>query len=356
MEPTAGNIGSRAVAKAKPESAEPAARGGRLGLACYGVAAFLVWLLTSWAAAALYFDVRVPELRVPAAIGFLLGVSVARSLVTSRWLKVGFTAGWFLVVLSWWLSLAPSNHRDWQPDVALLAYADIDETRVTLHNIRNCQYRTETDFDVRHYDQSFNLDDLRTADLFLVYWGSPNIAHTMVSFGFTGDRYVCFSIETRKEQGESYSAVRGLFRQFELVYVVGDERDLVRLRTNYRKGEEVYLFRLNGTAEQARQLFSEYLHRLNSLHENPEWYSAVTQNCTTSIRAQRAASDRAPWDWRMLANGHGDELLYERGLINTRLPLPELKRRCHINQRAKAADQAEDFSTRIRQEIPGIDL
>jgi hypothetical protein len=315
----------------------------------------VVWLLMSWAVSALYFDVRVSALRVPLTVGFLLGVLAAWVFVRSRWLKIGITAGGFLLVLIWWSSLAPSNDRDWQPDVALLAYADINERQVTLHNIRNCQYRTEADFDVRHYDQTFDLDDLRTVDLFMVYWGSPNIAHTMVSFGFTGDRYVCFSIETRKEKGESYSAVRGLFRQFELVYVVGDERDLVRLRTNYRKGEDVYLFRLNGKPEQARQLLLEYLHRLNSLRQEPEWYSAITQNCTTSIRAQRGASDRAPWDWRMLVNGYGDELLYERGLIQTRLPLPELKRQCHINERAKAADQAEDFSSRIRQTIPDID-
>jgi len=149
--------------------------------------------------------------------------------------------------------------------------------------------------------------------------------------------------------------VKGLFRQYELVYIVADERDLIRLRTDYRQGEEVYLFRLNGSPAQVRTLFLDYLRRMNSLRERPEWYSALTHNCTTSIRTQRAAADRAPWDWRMLANGYGDEVLYERGMIATNFPLAELKQRCHINDRARAAGQAVDFSTRIRQDVPGIE-
>jgi hypothetical protein len=145
-----------------------------------------------------------------------------------------------------------------------------------------------------------------------------------------------------------------LFRQFELIYVVGDERDLVRLRTNYRKGEDAYLYRLRGSSEQVRTAFLDYVRRVNDLHRRPEWYSALTQNCTTSIRAQRAAADRASWDWRMLVNGHGDEMLYERGGIATNLPFAELKDRCHVNERARAADQAADFAQRIRQGVPGI--
>ena len=185
----------------------------------------------------------------------------------------------------------------------------------------------------------------------MVYWGSPNIAHTMVSFGFEGGDYLCFSIETRKEKGEGYSAVKGLFRQFELIYVAADERDVVRLRTNYRQGEEAYLFRLNGSPEQVRTLFLDYLRRLNSLRQRPEWYSALTHNCTTSIRMQRAAADRAPWDWRMLANGHGDELLYERGLIATNLPLAELKQRVPHQRASPGGGQSRGFLT---TDPPGI--
>jgi Domain of unknown function (DUF4105) len=273
--------------------------------------------------------------------------------VRGPWKAVITLAG-FVLVMGWWFSLQPSNNRDWLPDVAVLPYADITGNQVTIHNIRNCDYRTEVDFDVHHYDKTFKLDALRTVDLYLVTWGSPHIAHTMVSFGFTNGDYVCFSIETRKEKGENYSAVKGLFRQFELTYIIADEHDLVRLRTNYRQDEETCLYRLQVTPEQGRKLFLDYLRRANELHEHAEWYNAITDNCTTAIRTQRGAADRAPWDWRMLVNGHLDEMLYEHGTIVTNLTFAELKKLSNINARAKAADQAADFSQQIRNGLPGF--
>lgn len=316
---------------------------------------FLLALITLWAVAALYFDVRVAWLRAPLAVVYLLAVVAVWIRVPGWWKKLALTAGGFALVLAWWFTLKPSNDRDWQPDVAKTAYAEIDGNKVTVHNIRNCDYRTETDYDVRYYDKTYNLDKIRTADLFMVYWGAPYMAHTMVSFGFADGDQLCFSIEARKEKGEGYSALKGFFRQFELIYIAADERDVIRLRTDYRQGEEVYLFRLNGGPEQVRAFFLSYLLHLNRLHERPEWYSALTHNCTTSIRLQRSAADRAPWDWRMLANGYGDELLYERGMIATNLPLAELKERAHINARARAAGAAADFSRRIRQGVPGME-
>ena len=315
----------------------------------------VVWLLTAWATAALYFDVRDVLLRLPLAVAYSFVVLAVWVFVKRFWRKAGLTVVGGLMVLAWWFTLRPSNDRDWQPDVAVLPYADIDGNKVTIHNIRNCDYRTETDFDVRHYDKTFDLGKIRTADLYMVYWGSPYMAHTMVSFGFEGGDYVCLSIETRKQKGQGYSAIKGLFRQFELTYVIADERDVVRLRTNYRQGEEAYLFRLRGSPEQARKFFLAYLHRMNSLGQQPEWYNAIADNCTTGIRTQRAAADRAPWDWRMLVNGYGDELLYQRGMIVTNLPLAELKQRGYINQRARDAGQASSFSRLIRQGVPGIE-
>ena len=309
---------------------------------------------TLWAAAALYFDLRIPWLRLPLAMIYGLGMLAVWIFVRRPWKLVATGAG-FAIVLAWWFTLQPSNDRDWQPDVAILPYADINGNEVTIHNIRNCDYRTETDFDVQHYDRTFDLDQLRTLDLYLVTWGSPHIAHTMVSFGFTNGDHVCCSIETRKEKGEDYSAVKGLFRRFELTYVIADERDLVRLRTNYRAGEEVCLYRLQATPEEARKAFLDYMRRINELHEHAEWYNAITENCTTAIRTQRDVADRAPWDWRILLNGHLDELLYEHGMIATNLPFAELKKLSNINARARAADKAADFSQQIRNGLPGFD-
>lgn len=321
------------------------------------IASAFIWialgLATTWSVAALYFDVRTTWLQLPLAAIYGLGMLAAWIFVRRPW-KLMVTVTGFVVVLGWWFSLQPSNDRDWLPDVAVLPYAEINGNQAAIHNIRNCDYRSETDFTVQHYDRTYNLVALRTVDLYLVTWGSPDIAHTMVSFGFTNGEYVCFSIETRKEKGEDYSAVKGLFRQFELTYIIADERDLVRLRTNYRRDEEVCLYRLQVTPEQGRKLFLDYLRRANELHEHAEWYNALTDNCTTAIRTQRAASDRAPWDWRMLVNGHLDELLYERGMIATNLPFAELKKISNINARAKAADHAADFSLQIRKGLPGF--
>jgi hypothetical protein len=308
-----------------------------------------------WSIGAIYYsNLPASWMRTAGAMAFPLGTVVLFIRVRPRWLtRVIFLAA-FAGVVIWFFLIPPSNDRDWQPDVAALPYAEINGNLVTVHNIRNCEYHSETDYEVRHYDQTFDLQKLRTVDLYMVYWGSPYMAHTMVSFGFDGGDYLCFSIETRKEKGEGYSAIKGLYRQFELIYVVADERDVVRLRTNYRQGEDAYLYQLRGSPEQARKLFLDYVRRLNRLRQQPEWYNAVTDNCTTGIRMQRAAADRAPWDWRMLVNGYGNELLYERGLIATNLPVAELKRRSYINDKARAADQNPEFSARIREGLPAI--
>ena len=257
------------------------------------------------------------------------------------------------VVICWWLLMRPSNNRNWQPDVALLPWAEIQGNRVTIHNIRNCDYRSETDYTVHHYDKTFDLAKLKSVDLFLVYWGSPYIAHTMVSFGFEGDGNVCFSIETRKQMGEAYSTVKGFFRQYELTYVVADERDLIGLRTNYR-GEQTYLYRLKAPADRIRKDFLAYLREVNSLKRRPEWYNALTGNCTTAVRGHTAPYNLdGRFDWRIVVNGLLDEMLYERKAVDTSLPFPELKKRSLINGRAKGMDKSADFSRLIRAGLPG---
>jgi hypothetical protein len=241
--------------------------------------------------------------------------------------------------------------------VAVLPYAEIDGDDITVHNIRNCDYRTETDYTVHYYDKNFDLSKLRSFDLFLSDWGLKTIVHTLVSFGFEDGSYLCISIETRKEVGEEYSSIKGFFRQYELIYVVADERDLVRLRTNYRQGETVYLYRLKGDSlEAARQIFLDYFRYINKLKETPEWYNALTGNCTTQIRGHtRPYAGKVWWDWRILANGYIDELAYELEVLDTSIPFSELKQRSIINEKAKAADKDPAFSARIREGLPGMD-
>jgi len=317
---------------------------------------FCLLAMAVWASLAILYS-NLPGFLRPWIAG-IFGIGSLVALVgrysTSR-TRLGFLAA-FAVVLAWWLFMPPSNSRNWQPDVFLLPWADIQGSRVTIHNIRNCDYRSETDYTVHHYDKTFDLAKLKSIDISLVYWGSPYIAHTLLSFGFEGGDYVCFSVETRKETVEAYSTIKGFFRQYELTYVVADERDLIGLRTGYR-GEQVYLYRLNESMDVARKVFLEYLREANRLKDRPEWYNALTGNCTTSFRINKAPyNPDARLDWRLIVNGFIDEMLYERKAIDISLPFPELKKLSLINERAKGLDKSPDFSQLIRVGLPGMGL
>ncbi len=323
------------------------------------IAGWLAWiplfLGIVWASGALWFDFPVAALRHPLAVLLVCAAIAAVIFVRPRWRAKSGIAAAIVLVAAWWFTLRPSQDRDWKPEVAVLPLATIDGDRVTINDVRNFDYRTETDFTPRYYTRTYDLGNLRGVDIFINYWGSPIMAHPILSFDFGGDGRVCFSIETRPVRGQAFSALGGLYRQFELIYIAADERDVVRVRTNYRKGEDIYLYHLNFTADQARPLFQEYIRTLNAVHDKPRWYYAITDNCTTAIRQQRTPAERSRWDWRMLANGYGDELLYERGVIDTSLPFAELKRRSLINPAAKAADADPDFSARIRDGLPGFE-
>ncbi len=311
-------------------------------------------LMSVWAMGAIWFLSSLsPAVRTGLLALYGLGALCLPLLLRLHWQGLAVSAGLFLSVVIWYFSFSPSNTRDWQPDLAVLPWAEIAGEKVTVHNIRNCDYRTETDFTCHYYDRSFDLTTLKTLDLFLVYWGSPNIAHTMLSFGFQGQGNVCFSIETRKEKGEEYSAVKGFFRQYEKAYIVADERDVVRLRTNYRNQEDAYLYRLNVPPEVARKIFLDYLGTVNHLKNTPEWYNALFGNCTTSIRQHTIPyNPNARLDWRLIVNGYIDQMLYERNLLNTTIPFTALKQQSYINKKAQAADQSPDFSQRIREGLP----
>src|SRR5215813_12273671 len=311
--------------------------------------------MTVWAMGALYYAPLPPHLRGPLALTFgLATIGAFLGLPYRGWTLLGFVLVWGALVL-WWNTIPASNSRDWQSDVAVLPYATVDGDRVTLHNIRNFVYRTATDFTPRYYDKTFDLRQLDSVDLIASYWMGDAIAHTIVSFGFAGKDFLTISIETRRERHESYSSIAGFFKQYELFYVVADERDLIRLRTNYRKDppEDVYLYRTRAPAANARRLFLDYIREINSLAEKPEFYNALTTNCTTSILTHtRVNRGDVPLSWKILLSGYVPQYLYERAAIDTSLPFEELKRRSHINAAAQAADKAPDFSQRIRAGLP----
>ncbi|HXZ84556.1 MAG TPA: DUF4105 domain-containing protein [Myxococcota bacterium] len=257
-------------------------------------------------------------------------------------------------VMVWWFTIPARNDRDWLPDVAQTARArfDPDGHHVTVSNIRDFSYRSETDYDPHWITRTFDLDQLTHLDLFISFWGPTLYAHTIMSWEFADQPPLAISIETRKEKGESYSALLGFFRQYELYYVVAQERDVIGVRDLFR-GEQTFLYRLSAPRENARRLLVDYLTDADDLAVHPRWYNALTQNCTTSIRNRvMHAGGHVPLSWKLLLNGRLDELMYERGSLATKLPLAELRAKSEITAKAKAADSSPDFSALIRVGLP----
>ncbi|HTT12102.1 MAG TPA: DUF4105 domain-containing protein [Burkholderiaceae bacterium] len=329
-----------------------------LGLTVLGL---LIVVAGAWGAAALAVSGPASEaarLALAAAFGAsALVASIGLWLRRWRWRLIGVFAGLFAIALAWYFSIEPSNDRDWVTENERLPWATVEGDAVTLHEIRDFEYRTETDFTPAYYDKRFELSKLQGVDLVATYWMGPAIAHIMLSFEFAGGDHVAISIETRKEKGEGYSTVKGFFRQYELYYVVADERDLIRLRTNYRKNppEQVYVYRIKGSrGDGARRVFMSYIEAINELKTHPTFYNSLTTNCTTTIWMHSLVNPgHVPFSWKILASGYLPQYLYEHGRLEEYgLPFDELQRRSHVNQRAQQADQAPDFSRRIREPTP----
>jgi hypothetical protein len=243
-----------------------------------------------------------------------------------------------------------SNDREWVPEQRILPYAEFDGDLVTIHNVRNCEFFSYRDCLVDHYDRTYNLAQIESVDFVQVPFNENRaIAHTFLTFGFANGEHVGISVEVRLEKGEMYSPALGLFGQFELMYVVADERDLIPVRTEYRNCD-VYLYPTRATPEQARRLLVSMLERANGLRERPELYDTLTNNCTTSIvrHINEIGPSEIPYDYRVLLPGYADELAYELGLLDTSVPFAELKRQARINDLVHRYKDDADFSARIR--------
>jgi hypothetical protein len=265
---------------------------------------------------------------------------------TWRWWAVGL-----LTVLLFYALVEPSNHRNWTPDQRILPRAIFDGDSVMVRNIRNIAYRSPAEYTVRHYDRTFDLGALESV-WFLVepFEGLQGPAHTLVSFGFRGHQYLAISAEIRKEVGETFSPLLGLLKQYELMYVVADERDVVRLRSNYRR-DTVYLYPVRTSPERRRRMLVEMLQRANGLAERPEFYNTLTNTCTTNIvrHVNTIAPRRVPLSYKVLLPAYADELAHDLGLIDTSLTLDEARRRYRINERADRFAEDPEFSRRIRE-------
>jgi hypothetical protein len=315
----------------------------------------IILLSAVWAGLALLFTTPQNGLHIALASCSALASLIALAAQFSprwRWRGLGGHIVQFALVMIWWATITPSNDRDWQTSVSVLPFATVNGNLVTVHNIRNFSYRSEFDYEPAWYDKQFDLRKLEGVDLVAVYWMGPAIAHIFVSFAFTGGDHLAISIETRNEKGEGYSTLKGFFRRYELHYVVADERDVIRLRTNYRHQppEDVYVYRLQGRSlENGRRVFMDYINKINSLKDSPEFYNTLTTNCTTNIWFHSKGNpEHLPFSWKILASGYVPQYLYESGMLDSRLPFDELQRSAHVNVQAQAADKAMDFSQRIR--------
>ena len=319
------------------------------------VSALVIVPVSAWSALALWFRLPAPEgLRALAACLFvLLGLATIAALFLRRSLA-GLTvfALVFGGLLVWWSTITPPLDGDWAPDVARQTTGTVEGDILTLSDVRDFDWRSDSDFAERWSKRSYDLTKLKTLDLFLAYWAGPEMAHVIMSFGFEDGDHISWSVEVRREKTGEFSPVADAFRNHTLIYLATTERDSVRLRSNVR-GEDVRLYRLNTPPGQARALLVEYALQATALAAQPKWYNSITANCATVVfKIVRAAGGTFPLDWRLVVNGFLPGYLYDQRVVVTSIPLAELMERARISEKARAADQSPDFSQAIRAGVP----
>ncbi|MYM73770.1 DUF4105 domain-containing protein [Duganella sp. FT134W] len=322
-----------------------------LTMAAMLIASLVLAALAAWGAGALWFQLPAGDLPRKLALLVWAAISVAALVFLWRrsWLAPSVWLVLLIVLMAWWSTIQPSHERLWADDVARMVTGKVDGSIVTLDQVRNFDWRSDTDYTGRWEPRQYDLDQLRTVDVALSYWMGPAIAHTLVSFGFADGRYLTFSIEIRKERGESFDALAGFFKRYETVLIAADERDILRVRTNVRD-EDMWLYRLKMPPEMMRSLFLAYLDEGEQLKRAPRFYNTLIGNCTTIIyQMARRIQPGLPLDWRLLASGYLDRYLYDLGALQGQGDFATLRQHAHITARARAAGQAADFSARIRR-------
>ena len=305
----------------------------------------------AWCALAIYYGSQASEALRTAVSASLIFLTAAAIIWLRFRLAVATVAVPIVVVVIWWINIAPSNNRNWEPEVAVPATVITHGNIVTINNIRDFTYRTPTDFMPHYYNATFDIDDLAEVDLVVSHWSSDLIAHIFLTFGFKDGRNIAISVEVRRRRGETYSTLAGFFKHDELFYVVADERDLIGQRV-FARAEAVYLYRLRLSPEEGRRLLLAYFRRVQSLAERPEFYNTLTTNCATGILGAANANRRViAYNWRILLSGYADRYAYDLGFLATELPFPELKRRSRLAS-LESTDDSETFSERIRKTTP----
>lgn len=250
-----------------------------------------------------------------------------------------------------YFSFQPTNTANWSLDQQILPSVTISNDLVTVENVRNFTYRSTTDYTPSYYDKTYDLHKIKSVDYIVEPFGEfSGAAHTFLSFGFEGGEYVAISVEIRKKKGQSFSPWKGLLKQYELVYVVADEKDVVKLRTNFRK-DDVYIYPTKIDQAHARELFLNMIERVNKLYTEPEFYNTITNTCTTNIvrHVNEISEVKVPFSYKVLMPGYSDKLAYDLGLLDTTLPYDKIRERYQINDKAMKYADDKEFSTKIRE-------
>jgi hypothetical protein len=319
-------------------------------------ATFIVGLLVLWGVFALWY--QAPGGQASKALCVILWLGLGAALMMASWQGRGAALAAFVVIfaalLIWWRGITPTNDRVWADDVARITNGTVEGNRVTLHDVRNFEWRSNTDYTQRWETREYDLDRLNSVDMILSYWNGPAIAHMLMSFGFDDGRHVAFSVEVRRAKSDKYSELGGFFKEFGLSIIAADERDVIRVRTNVR-GEDDYLYRIRMPLSAMRSLFLGYIDEANALVHTPRFYNTITVNCTLLVyHMMKRIVGYLPLSYRLLLSGYLPEYVYKVGGLDQDYPLAELRARGRITDRARMADHSDDFSAQIRRGIPGV--
>lgn len=315
----------------------------------------IMGLPATWGGFALWY--RAPGPPLMRTLSLLLWSAFSLSILAAVWqghlaLPVVLFSAALGGLILWWTRLPATNDRVWADDVSQMTNGTVEGNRVTLYNVRNFDWRTETDYSQRWETRSYELDRLKSVDMIMSYWRGPAIAHMLVSFGFNDGAQVVFSVEVRREKIQEFSEIGGFFKEFELSIIAADERDVVRLRTNVR-GEDDYLYRMRLPRSARRLLFLGYIGEANRLVDTPRFYNTITVNCTTLVyQMMKRIVGHLPLDYRLLLSGYLPEYVYGVGGFGRRYSLEELRSRGRITERARQADRSPSFSADIRRGMP----
>jgi hypothetical protein len=322
------------------------------------LATLLIGLPAAWAALAIWF--QAPGGQLPKTVMVVLWLAFSVAMLAALWqgrpgMAVLVFAAVFGALLFWWRTIQPANDRRWADDVARITSGSIEGNRVTLHNVRNFDWRSDDDYTQRWETRVYDLDGLNSVDMIMSHWRGRAIAHMLVSFGFDDGQHVAFSVEVRREKNKSYSEISGFFKRYGLSIIAADERDVIRVRTNIR-GEDDYLYRIRMPPTAMRSLFAGYVEQADELVNEPRFYNTITVNCTTLVyHMMTRIVGYLPWSYRLLFTGYLPEYVHRVGGLDQRYSLRELRALGRITERAKLSDRSPSFSEDIRRGIPPID-